>query len=83
MNNKKTNIFQLILFKSAGADMEIIEMCPDSEKTKYSGIGAIVIITSIFSAIAGYYAMYLMTGNIIISVCVGFMFGILIRLVRF
>lgn len=78
--NSKTNIFQQILYKSAGVDLEVIEKCPDIEKRKYSGIGAIVIITAIFSAIAGFYAIQLMTGNIIISVLIGGMFGLLIGL---
>lgn len=80
--NRKSNIFQRILYKSAGVDLEVIEKCPDIEKQKYAGIGAIVINTALLSAIAGFYAIQLIIGNAVLSVFIGGVFGLMIGFIN-
>lgn len=67
------------LIKCSGADPDIIEACPKSERTKFVGIGATIFLTSILAGISGAYAIFFTFGNLFISL----LFGVLWTLIIF
>jgi len=52
------NWLTLKLWKAAGADENILRVCPYGEQTKYACLGGIVAATGVLAGIAGAYAFY-------------------------
>ncbi len=46
------------LWFCAGADIELLQHCPHSERVKEEGIGGIVLATAVLAFVSGSYAMY-------------------------
>lgn len=67
------------LIKCSGADKDILNECPESEKTKFVGIGATIFLTSILAGISGGYAIFFTFNNLFVS----FVFGLLWTLLIF
>ena len=61
----------------AGANKSILSQCP-SESSKYVGIGASVLFTGIFAALAGGYALYTVFDNYWIATFFGLLWGFMI-----
>ena len=58
----------------SGANKRILLECP-TESSKYAGIGATVLFTGIFAALAGFYASYTVFENIWSSAAIGLVWG--------
>ncbi len=54
--------FTRLLWHSAGADAQILERCPESDRVKYQGIGGVVLTTGVLAFISGSYAFYSVFG---------------------
>ena len=67
--------FTKFLWWCAGASIKILEECP-SEKAKYQGVGAIVLVTAILATITGGYALFFIFNNIIVAVMFGLFWGL-------
>ncbi len=61
----------------AGADKKLLEKCP-TESSKYVGIGASVLFTGIFAAIAGGYALHTVFDRVWIAIFFGIVWGLMI-----
>ena len=61
----------------SGASPELLNRCP-TESSKYVGIGATVLFTGIFAALAGGYALYTVFDNWIPAVVFGLVWGCMI-----
>lgn len=67
------------LIKCSGADTDILQACPKSERTKFVGIGATIFLTSILAGVSGAYAIFFTFENLFISL----LFGVLWTLIIF
>jgi hypothetical protein len=54
--------FARLLWYSAGADAQLLERCPESDRVKYQGIGGVVLTTGVLGFISGSYAFYSVFG---------------------
>lgn len=54
--------FTRLLWHSAGADAQLLERCPESDRVKYQGIGGVVLTTGVLAFISGSYAFYTVFG---------------------
>jgi len=54
--------FTRLLWHSAGADAQLLERCPESDRVKYQGIGGVVLTTGVLAFISGSYAFYSVFG---------------------
>ena len=61
----------------SGASPELLKRCP-TESSKYVGIGATVLFTGIFAAIAGGYALYTVFDNWLPAIIFGLIWGSMI-----
>ena len=61
----------------SGASPELLNRCP-TESSKYAGIGATVLFTGIFAALAGGYALYTVFDNWVPAVIFGLIWGAMI-----
>ena len=59
----------------SGASIEILEQCPQSEHSKYVGIGATVFFTALLASISGAYALYTVFDQIIPALLFGIVWG--------
>lgn len=66
-----------LLLKASGADLSLLEQCP-GEKSKYAGIGATIIFTGIFAAIATAYALFTVFDSYWIATGLGLLWGLMI-----
>jgi Domain of unknown function (DUF4407) len=66
-----------LLLKASGADLSLLEQCP-VEKSKYAGIGATIIFTGIFAAIAAAYALFTVFDSYWIATGLGLIWGLMI-----
>jgi hypothetical protein len=62
---------------ASGSDLSILEQCP-GEKSKYAGIGATIIFTGLFAAVAAAYALYTVFDSYWISIPLGILWGLMI-----
>lgn len=72
------NIVSRSLIWSAGASASILEKCPDHERLRYEGIGATVVMTGVFAALSGGYAVQRIGHSYTAAVIVGVLWGITI-----
>ncbi len=61
----------------SGADRRLLEKCP-TETSKYVGIGATVLFTGIFAALAGAYALFTVFENYYAAIAFGIVWGLMI-----
>lgn len=61
----------------SGSYVRILEEIP-SESSKYAGIGATILFTGLFAAIAASYAIFTFTDNYWISISIGLVWGLMI-----
>ena len=61
----------------SGASPELLNRCP-TESNKYIGIGATVLFTGIFAALAGGYALYTVFDSYIPAIIFGILWGTMI-----
>jgi hypothetical protein len=66
-----------LLLQASGADRSILEQCP-GEKSKYIGIGATILFTGIFAAMAAAYALYTVFDSYWIATGLGLIWGLMI-----
>lgn len=64
-----------LIYKSSGADIGILNQCPQEEKNKYFGIGMTVIMTALFAGIGTGYLIYIVIKNFILSAFGGILWG--------
>jgi hypothetical protein len=55
---RKFGIIEKTLYLCAGASLEGLRQCPESEHRKYGFIGAIILLTSLFAMFSGGYALF-------------------------
>jgi hypothetical protein len=55
---RKFGTIEKALYRCAGASLEGLAQCPESEHRKYGFIGAIILLTSLFAMLSGGYALY-------------------------
>ena len=65
------------LCQCGGANMAILEKCP-SEASKVASVGLTVLLTGVFAAMSGGYAMYKIFNNLAASIVLGVIWGIMI-----
>lgn len=53
-----SNWFERFLWFSAGADADILERCPESDRVKYQGIGGIIFATGVLAFVSSSYALW-------------------------
>lgn len=61
----------------SGASIRHLKYCP-SDGSKYAGIGATIFFTSIFAALASFYALYTVFDNSWIAMIFGVLWGLMI-----
>jgi hypothetical protein len=66
-----------LLLQASGSDLSLLEQCP-GEKSKYAGIGATIIFTGIFAAIAAAYALFTVFDSYWIASGLGLIWGLMI-----
>jgi hypothetical protein len=71
--DKLKNFFWLC----SGANRRLLEKCP-TEASKYVGIGATVLFTGIFAALAGAYALFTVFENYFTAIAFGIIWGLMI-----
>lgn len=64
-------------WQCAGAQQTLLNNCP-SESSKYVGIGATILFTGIFAALAGGYALYTVFDLYWIAALGGLLWGLMI-----
>lgn len=62
----------------SGADISLLEDCPQSEQIKQAGIGGTVFFTAVMACIAASYALYTVFDNAYIAIGFGLVWGLLI-----
>ena len=50
--------FEVFLWFCAGADRDILERCPGSDRVKYQGIGGIIFATGVLAFVSSSYAFW-------------------------
>jgi hypothetical protein len=66
-----------LLLKASGADLSLLKQCP-GEKSKYAGIGATILFTGIFAALAAAYALFTVFDSYWIASGLGLLWGLMI-----
>lgn len=65
------------LWRCSGANIELLEKCK-TESEKYVGIGATILFTGIFAALAGGYALYTIFDHWFFALLFGVLWGLMI-----
>lgn len=55
---RKFGFIEKAFYRCAGASIEGLAQCPESEHRKYGFIGAIILLTSLFAMLSGGYALF-------------------------
>jgi hypothetical protein len=55
---RRFGFIEKAFYRCAGASIEGLSQCPESEHRKYGFIGAIILLTSLFAMLSGGYALY-------------------------
>jgi hypothetical protein len=71
------SIFTDFLVTCSGANKDIIKQCP-TEYTKFTGIGATILLTAFMAVVSGGYAIYFVFSSLSVSVVFGIFWGIII-----
>ena len=71
------SIFTNFLVSCSGANKDIIKQCP-TEYTKFTGIGATILLTALMAMVSGGYAIYFVFNSLTVSVVFGIFWGIII-----
>lgn len=71
-------IIEKALYRCAGASLEGLSQCPESEHRKYGFIGAIILLTSLFAMLSGGYALYYIFHSEIYAVIFALLWGMFI-----
>jgi hypothetical protein len=58
----RANPLSRFLWWCAGADANILAVCPNSDRVKYEGLGGVVLSTGILALMSGSYAFYTVFG---------------------
>lgn len=58
LKRKPPGFFESFLWTCAGADKDILEVCPGSDRIKYQGIGGIIFATGILAFVSSSYAFW-------------------------
>lgn len=69
---------RMLLILAAGYDLEIAKSCTSVEQNKMAKHGTLVIIPAIVGSFSMYYALYLISKNIQISILGGLIWGVII-----
>ena len=75
--NHKINWFQKFMMICSGANLHILRKTP-SEWNKFSGIGGIVLFTSVFATLSAGYAMFTVFDDIWTAIGFGLLWGLMI-----
>lgn len=67
--------YQKLLLFCAGADIECAELSTKSEIIKLTSIGKSILITTFFSSFSFFYAVYLISGSLLVSSLLSFVWG--------
>jgi hypothetical protein len=70
-----------LLIRVSGSDVKILNECPDSEKTKHSMFGALIMIPAILAVITMSYALSTMVDNPLIFISGGIIWGLIILII--
>lgn len=71
-------MIQKFFIQCSGADSQLLDTCPPSERTKYAGIGATVFFTALMACIAASYALYTVFDAVFPAIAFGVVWGLLI-----
>lgn len=74
----KTTHFPTFLVYCSGANKEYLLRCPGTEHIKYACIGALIFLGSLFAALSGGYALYMVFQDIKFSILFGMLWALLI-----
>lgn len=66
------------LWFCSGADPDILQACPRSERIKYTGIGGTVFFTGLLASLSGGYAFYTVFDSFIAALFFGALWGLII-----
>lgn len=72
------NIFNSIIIWASGARPKLLDKASEIEKRKFQLIGASLLISSLLSTISAFYAILLISNNLISSFLIGLMWGVMI-----
>lgn len=75
--NHSMNWFQQFLMICSGGNIHLLRKTP-SEWNKYSGIGGIVLFTTVFATLSAGYAMFTVFDDLCISVGFAVLWGLMI-----
>jgi hypothetical protein len=75
--NMNSPIGRFLIFCS-GSSRSVLKNCPESEHIKHVGLGGTVLFTSIFAILSSGYAVLLISKNLILSCCIGMIWGLMI-----
>jgi hypothetical protein len=67
---------RFLLFCS-GANLEVLEQCP-TDQSKYAGIGATILLTSLLASMSGGYALFTVFRSVPVAVLLGMLWGVVI-----
>jgi len=84
----KQNKFREFLWFCAGADLQLLRHCPQSERIKEEGIGGVVLATAVLAFLSSSYAFYLVFNpassegispfTLVVSIFLGFIWSLII-----
>lgn len=76
--NKKNTVVEKFFIYASGASYDILKKCVSSERIKFAGIGATILMTAIFAFISSSYAFNLIFHSLPVSIGAGLFWGLLI-----
>ncbi|KKM60482.1 hypothetical protein LCGC14_1541360, partial [marine sediment metagenome] len=75
---RKFGIIEKALYLCAGASLEGLKQCPESEHRKYGFIGSIILLTSLFAMLSGGYALFYIFHSELYAALFAFLWGMFI-----
>jgi hypothetical protein len=58
IDDRHASAFERLLWFCAGANIELLRRCPNSDRVKYQGLGGVVLATAVLAFGSGSYAIY-------------------------